>query len=78
MSKPLAQVITENTGISVGVVALLIGGVFWLSTLYAKAQNTEETVDRIEKSQEEYNKNLLQINNRLGRIEGRLKIGERY
>lgn len=69
----MRQIISENTGISISVVISLLGGIFWLSTLYAKTVATEQSINRIELNQQEYYKNLTEINNRLGRIEGYLR-----
>lgn len=66
------NIISEHTSISLTVLISLVGGIFWLTTLYAKTESTAQAISRIEINQTEYNKNLMEINQRLSRIEGML------
>ncbi len=65
--------ITEDTAVSISLLIVIIGGVFWLSTLYAKTNNTAEAVSRIEDKSQEYQKTVDEINLRLTRIEAKLE-----
>jgi len=73
----IKSAITENTTISISVVISLIGGIFWLTTLYAKAESTEKAVERVEIKQDSYNNHLLEIKEDLGLIKGSLGIKRR-
>jgi len=66
------KTITENTLIPISLVIVFLGGVMWLSLLYAKSENVSLTVIRIEETQKTYTLNLQEINSRLSRIEGQL------
>lgn len=72
MTQRMRQLISENTPISIGLLVTIIGGVFWLSAFYAKAQNTAQDVSEIKQAQQEYNKTLISVDERLSRIEGML------
>jgi hypothetical protein len=47
------KLITPETGISVGLISTLLGGVVWLTSLYANSSQTQKDVDdlkvRVEK-----------------------------
>lgn len=72
MKHKIGEFLSENTPISVGVVSILIGGVVWLTQLYAQTNENSEALKRIEMSQDQYNKNMEEIRDRLARIEGKL------
>lgn len=71
------KLINENTGLSIGLVIALIGGLFWLTNLWAKADTTAQAVIRIEANQQKYTDHLMMINQRLSKIEGRLGVNRR-
>lgn len=66
--------ITKNTGISISLAISLLGGVFWLSSIYYQASSNAQDISEIKKSHDMYLQNARDINKRLGRIEGRLGI----
>lgn len=73
----MRNVINESTSISVGLLITLVGGIFWLSTLYAKTEATAKAVERIEIRQNKYNDTVGEINERLSRIEGAMSRDRR-
>lgn len=68
----LKQMISENTPISIGLLMTIIGGIFWLTNLYAQTISNSNALHRIENNQDRYTQNLEQINMRLSHIEGAL------
>jgi len=65
--------ITDKTLIPLGLAVIAIGGgSMWLTEVYAEVKDTSRHVERLAAVQEEYNKNLIEINNRLSRIEWKL------
>ena len=72
--------ITELTLLPISLVIVIIGGVVWLTQIYALANSNKTSVVEIKDRQESvYNRldsNLNSIDRRLSRIEGKLNIGE--
>lgn len=66
--------LTEKTTISISLMLALLGGVFWLSTIYSQSVANAKALEKISVEQLNYNKNLEAINTRLSRIEGALDI----
>lgn len=66
------KTITETTLIPISLVITLVGGIVWLSTLYARTEETAKAIIRVEANQQGYNENLREIISRLSRIEGAL------
>lgn len=64
--------ITEKTLVPIGLVIILFGGVAWLTTLYVKAENTAEAVEKIQIKQDGYEKNISGVKESLARIEERV------
>lgn len=73
----IMKAVTEGTFIPVSLVIVFMGGVVWLTTLYAKAEATALALQKLEQKQEQYNQNLEHIIRKLSRIEGKLGIHER-
>lgn len=69
--------ITENTLLPVSLVVILVGGVFWLTTLYNQTVSNAQDISAIETKQDLLTKELTEkqslILDRLSRIEGRLE-----
>lgn len=74
-------ILTEHTLVPLGVIAVLIGGIAWLTTLYADTKNNGNTLLRIEQKQDTLEDGIYQelkaINTRLSMIEGRLQKGSK-
>lgn len=68
------QFITDQTGISIGLVLSFIGGVLWLSEMHAETIANAKALQEISEQQTEYNHNIIEINTRLSRIEGALGV----
>ena len=66
--------ITENTLIPVSLVILLLGGIVWLTSIYAQASQAAEAVKALTFKQEDYNRLIENIDRRLSRIEGKLGV----
>lgn len=58
--------ISENTPITISLVMVIIGGVVWLSTLYAHTEANSKSIDKISTTNEEFQKEVIQ---RLTRLE---------
>jgi hypothetical protein len=71
--RQLRTIISESTGISISLLITLAGGIFWLSTLYAKTLNTEQATQRIESKQDQYNKDIQEIKEDIAHIKGMLE-----
>lgn len=66
--------ITDKTLIPLGLAVIAIGGgSVWLTTVYAEVKTNNEKLTEVIRSQEEYNRNVAEINSRLSRIEGKLE-----
>lgn len=59
----LRQVISENSSVSIGLLITIMGGVFWISTLYARTDSNTTALERIAST-------LTEMNTRLSRLEG--------
>lgn len=64
--------LTEDTRISIGLVAIILGGVAFFTTMYVKGETTADAVTRVEDKQDKFNRMFLTIDGRLSRIEGML------
>jgi hypothetical protein len=71
MSKAL-QIITENTGVSITVLIVVIGFSAWLTNLHAKADTIGEHVSKIEAKQDLDEARQQNLELWLTRIEGKL------
>lgn len=69
MTRDKLERITSDTLVPVSVLAVLAGGVFWLSAMYSQVQANS-------KSLETYNATVGNIDKRLSRIEGKLGVNE--
>lgn len=73
----MISLITERTKLSVSLVIVLVGGVFWLSTVHWNAAQAAKGVDEVKveqsKQKDEYNKTINEINSRMARMEQSLK-----
>ncbi len=68
------KAITETTLLPISLVIVVIGGIVWLTSLYAKTDESFKAIARLESSQDAYYRNLQEISTRLSRIEGKLGI----
>lgn len=66
------NIITEGTLVPLSLVAIVAGGIFWLSTLYAEVKANTDGLSRIEERSDKYLTTVEDINKRLSRIEGKL------
>ena len=77
----VSQIISENTGISIGLVITLVGGIFWLSTIYFQGKANASAIEAIYQERGErrveyldtmksLDDTLKEMNTRLSRIEG--------
>lgn len=75
MSKiDLMKTFTEGTFIPVSLVIVAMGGMMWLTTLYAKTEANALTLTKIEQKQDAYNQSMELIIRKLTRIEGKLNL----
>lgn len=65
--------VSEATAISIGLTIILLGGVFWLSSLYSLASNTEARTTKIEQKQDLYMQDMQGIKEDLAVIKQILK-----
>ncbi len=63
-------VLSESTVVPLGFVGALLGGVFWLSTMYNQGQANAKAIEELKVGGEEYTKTLQKIDRRLSWIEG--------
>lgn len=72
------KAITEKTLIPLSLVMTLIGGVFWLTSIYFEAKAANSSITEIKQKQDSYTETLNSIDKRLSRIEGFLsRLGRR-
>lgn len=72
--------ITSNTLISIPILAMIVGGLLWMTDISAtgksnkiEIQDQKEVTKMIYDESKEIRKSLMEINGRLHRIEGRLE-----
>lgn len=65
--------ISEQTFIPLSLVLLIIGGVAWLTNMNYNTEANGRALESISNKQDQYNKNLEEINTRLSRLEGYIK-----
>ncbi len=53
--------INENTAVSLGLVGVLIGGIFWLSTVYSLANNADVKATENQKKTDKISETLSAI-----------------
>lgn len=70
----MGEVLSEKTLIPISLVIVLVGGVFWLTTIYWRGISTAEAVLRVESKQDLYLKEVQEINARLTTIEATLGV----
>jgi hypothetical protein len=68
----VSQIISENTGISLGVLISLLGVIAWLTDLRAKASTTADHVMVIEAKQEKDEAAQQEIREWMIRIDGKM------
>lgn len=66
--------LSEKTPVTVGLVITAIGGVFWLSMVFAQGQENAKAIAEIKAEKAEYSKTVNDINQRLSRIEGAVGV----
>jgi len=69
----MKTIITEGTLLPVSLIAVIVGGGFWLGGLES---DTRANAREISKLQEQYSKVLNSIDQRLSYIEGKLSLHE--
>lgn len=65
--------ITENSAVSLTVVASLLGGIFWLSAMWSKVGETADRLQKIEDRQGTYEQNVAEIKTDIAVIKCLLK-----
>ncbi len=65
--------IGENTGITIGVVIAIIGGVFWLTEIYTKGLATAEAVDSFQVDMKSISRDIQDIKTDVAVIKQTLK-----
>jgi hypothetical protein len=53
--------ISENSYLSLSIVAFLFGGAFWISALYAQVNNTKEIVIEMQQRQKYYDSAIAEL-----------------
>ena len=69
----MKNLISESTLMPISLIIVVIGGVFWLGELDAE---TRANAVEINKLQEQYNRILTSIDQRLSFIEGKLSVDQ--
>ena len=69
--------ITENTLIPVSLIVILLGGVVWLTIMYAQGNANAKAIEQLSQRQDEYTKTVLTIDTRLSHIEGALGVKDK-
>jgi hypothetical protein len=64
------KIITENTAVSLSVLAVAVGGIFWITSLYFETHANSEEIKQLK----EEIKVINRIDRRLSRIEYKLGI----
>lgn len=64
----------ENTYVSIGLLVAALGFTLWISNLSFLTEANAKALQAITIQQEDYNKNIIEINIRLSRIEGYLRV----
>jgi hypothetical protein len=72
MVKRILKTITEDTGISISVVMIIVGIVIWVTEVKLNADDLAKNVSNISQKQDAYSVELQKIDERLSRIEGKL------
>ena len=69
--------ITENTLNPVSLIVILLGGVVWLTIMYAQGNANAKAIEQLSQRQDEYTKTVLTIDTRLSHIEGALGVKDK-
>jgi len=67
------EIISESTGITIGLAFALVGGVIWLTKLHMDVVGLTRKIDEIEVIQKEDRKLRIEMRETLIRIEGTLE-----
>lgn len=65
--------LSEATVIPISLVIVLIGATVYVTSIFGQTSAQRERLDKIEKNQEDYNKSVQVIAERLATIEGLLR-----
>lgn len=65
--------ITENTLVPISLLTVIVGGVFWLSSMYSKVEAHAKSMEVVEAKQDKHIEVLQSIDKRLTRIEAKLE-----
>jgi len=66
--------INDKTAVSLSVVAVLISGIVWLSTVFAQVRHNGRDIDELKVKTTRSVEVMESIDRRLSRIEGKLNI----
>jgi hypothetical protein len=69
--------ITDKTRVSVALVLTLLGGMFWLTTVYAEVRNSSNKIQELQTGQHRKEEQVLEILQRLAVIQEKLERIER-
>ena len=64
--------ISENTRITISLLVIIIGGMTWLTTVYAQIKTNSSDLQELKSTYEKREDRYVQILDRLARIEERL------
>ncbi len=70
-------IISENTGITVGVLVIVVGAVFWLTEIYNTGRANAEAIVSIKDERKEYLDTVKSIDKRLSWVEGYMRVKKR-
>jgi hypothetical protein len=62
--------VTKETGITIGLVIALFGGVFWLASMYATVQTTSDRIEKLEPKVDALNERTIRIEAALTALNG--------
>jgi hypothetical protein len=66
----LKLLLSEDTPITVGVLVIIVGGILWLAAMESNGRANTEAIVEMKASQTTYTANIIEINNRLSKMEG--------
>lgn len=65
--------ISEKTLVPISFLAILAGGILWIASMSARVDAASEKIRAMETKQDMYIQNIVEIRDRLARIEGKLE-----
>ena len=73
MSPDRLRLINENTVLPLSLIITLMGGIFWLTIIYAQGKQNTADIAEVKGAQSQYNHIMQSIDHRLSEIEGQMK-----